>query len=130
MSDDSSEPWDGVVTTEALRAWARRVPDSADGTERLCLAVYGRPAQPRDFLGGSQAHMLHDAADKIAALKAVVDAAREACLDAELPNGRAYHGAEKHTDEWHDGFEVACRLWLRGPLRSALDAFDDEGSQR
>ena len=78
MSDDSSEPWDGVVTTEALRAWARRVPDSADGTERLCFAVYGRPAQPRDFLGGSQAHMLHDAADTIAALRAVVDAAREA----------------------------------------------------
>lgn len=38
-----------------------------DGTERLCQALYGRKATPRDYLGGSNAKMLHDAADRILA---------------------------------------------------------------
>lgn len=37
--------------------------DGADGTERLCRALYGRKARARDYLGGSDARMLHDAAD-------------------------------------------------------------------
>ena len=37
----------------------------ADGTERLCRAVYGRSATARDYLGGSEARMLHDAADRL-----------------------------------------------------------------
>jgi len=41
-----------------------------DGTERLCQAVYHRHATPRDYLGGSEANMLHDAADEIARLRA------------------------------------------------------------
>jgi hypothetical protein len=36
-----------------------------DGTERLCLALYGRKPQPRDYLGGSEARMLHDAASAL-----------------------------------------------------------------
>jgi hypothetical protein len=44
-----------------------------DGTERLCLALYGA-VKPRHYLGGSQARMLHDAADAIVTLRAVVDA--------------------------------------------------------
>lgn len=36
-----------------------------DGTDRLCLALYGRKAKPRDYLGGSNARMLHDAADRL-----------------------------------------------------------------
>jgi hypothetical protein len=40
-----------------------------DGTDRLCRAVYGRPAEPRDYLGGANAQMLYDAADMIEALK-------------------------------------------------------------
>lgn len=43
----------------------------ADGTERLCQALYGRKATPRDYLGGSDAKMLHDAADRILLLAAV-----------------------------------------------------------
>lgn len=39
----------------------------ADGTERLCRALYGRKASARDYVGGSDARMLHDAADRLAA---------------------------------------------------------------
>lgn len=41
-----------------------------DGTERLCQALYGRKAAPRDYIGGSDAKMLHDAADRIIELAA------------------------------------------------------------
>jgi len=44
-----------------------RLPGRLDGTGRLCLALYGRQARPRDYLGGSEARMLHDAADKLEA---------------------------------------------------------------
>jgi hypothetical protein len=40
-----------------------------DGTDRLCRALYGA-AKPADYLGGSDAKMLHDAADRIAELLA------------------------------------------------------------
>ncbi len=40
--------------------------DGRDGTDRLCLALYGRKARARDYLGGSDARMLHDAADRLA----------------------------------------------------------------
>lgn len=43
------------------------------GTDKLCMALYGRPAQPRDYLGGSDAKMLHDAAEVIAALAKLLD---------------------------------------------------------
>ena len=42
---------------------------SRDGTDRLCMAVYGRPAEPRDYIGGANAQMLYDAADMIEALR-------------------------------------------------------------
>ena len=38
-----------------------------DGTDRLCRALYGRDAKPRDYLGGSEARMLYDAAERIEA---------------------------------------------------------------
>ena len=100
---DSSEPWDGVVTTEALRAWAHRVPDSDDGTERLCLAVYGRPAQPRDFLGGSNAHMLHDAADVIAKLRLEREndaPVKRATRRAEVAQASAFHRRAQKAEAW------------------------------
>jgi len=40
-----------------------------DGIDRLCWAVYKRAAKPSDYLGGSEAKMLHDAAKKIGELK-------------------------------------------------------------
>ncbi len=50
-----------------------------DGTDALCLALYGRPARMTDCLGGAQAAMLHDAARFIRGAKtrqkAGVDAA-------------------------------------------------------
>lgn len=34
-----------------------------DGTDKLCKVLYGRDPRPADYLGGADAHMLHDAAD-------------------------------------------------------------------
>lgn len=45
-----------------------------DGTAKLCRAIYGREAKAKDYLGGSEAKMLHDAADRIATLTAERDA--------------------------------------------------------
>ncbi len=44
---------------------APEVTAATDGTDALCLALYGRKAGPKDWLGGSQAKMLHDAAARI-----------------------------------------------------------------
>ena len=41
-----------------------------DGTESLCYAVYDRQPEVSDYLGGSKAKMLYDAATMIAKLKA------------------------------------------------------------
>lgn len=38
-----------------------------DGLDRLGRAVYGRPPKPGEWLGGSDARILHDAADKLEA---------------------------------------------------------------
>lgn len=37
----------------------------SDGTNTLCQALYGRDAEPADYLGGADAKMLHDAASRI-----------------------------------------------------------------
>lgn len=44
-----------------------------DGTRRLCNAVYGRDERARDYLGGADARMLHDAATEIERLRSIVD---------------------------------------------------------
>ena len=36
-----------------------------DGADRLCKALYGRKPKAKDYLGGSDAVMLYDAASKI-----------------------------------------------------------------
>lgn len=36
-----------------------------DGTDALCIALYGRVAEPRDYLGGAEAQMLRDAARRL-----------------------------------------------------------------
>ena len=46
-----------------------------DGTDKLCQALYGRPAEAKDYLGGSNAKMLYDAA---ATINETVDALK--CL--------------------------------------------------
>ena len=40
-----------------------------DGTERLCRILYGRKSEPPDYIGGSNARMLHDAATEIESLR-------------------------------------------------------------
>lgn len=63
-----------------------------DGTERLCRSLYGRKATARDYLGGSDARMLHDAADRLteslatptpSPVEARADGVREALTRAE-----------------------------------------------
>jgi len=42
-----------------------------DGTDSLCLALYGRVAEPKDYLGGSTAKMLYDAAAVVTAARCI-----------------------------------------------------------
>lgn len=39
----------------------------SDGLDRLGHAVYGRPVKPREWIGGSDARILHDTAGKLEA---------------------------------------------------------------
>lgn len=39
------------------------------GTDRLCMALYNRLPKAMDYMGGSEAKMLHDAADYIEDIK-------------------------------------------------------------
>lgn len=47
------------------------VGSALDGTARLCRTLYRRKEEPRDYIGGSDARMLHDAADEIERLREV-----------------------------------------------------------
>jgi len=47
------------------------MPGYADGTAKLCRILYNRKERPKDYLGGSDAKMLHDAADKILFLQSL-----------------------------------------------------------
>lgn len=63
--------WNSLIP-KALEFYRDRHPTpptesvEGDGTDRLCRALYGREARPEDYMGGSNAKMLHDAADAIA----------------------------------------------------------------
>ena len=48
--------------------------DAHDGTDKLCLAVYGRMPCARDYLGGSESKMLYDAAAALTSAKRVLQA--------------------------------------------------------
>ena len=70
LKDDGTRVW--CPTCEAAGSSSPVSAGSAvsrDGTDRLCMAVYGRPAEPRDYIGGANAQMLYDAADMIEALR-------------------------------------------------------------
>lgn len=45
-----------------------------DGVDLLCKALYGRPGQVPDWLGGSEARMLYDAVEEIEELRAEANA--------------------------------------------------------
>ncbi len=47
--------------------------DDADGTSRLCLALYGHRGKPAQILGGASAQFLYDAATRLAELEAEVE---------------------------------------------------------
>jgi hypothetical protein len=48
-----------------------------DGTDLLCMALYQRKPHPKDYLGGSEAKMLYDAANEINRLKRILRTERE-----------------------------------------------------
>lgn len=51
--------------------WAVRSPTCegrGDNLDRLAWAVYRRAPQPRDYIGGSNANILHDATERITTL--------------------------------------------------------------
>ena len=67
-----------------------------DGTARLCRTLYLRKEEPRDYIGGSEARMLHDAAEEIERLRAALKAALPV-LDEHADDERSFWGAEdKH----------------------------------
>lgn len=63
-----------------------------DGTDKLCLELYGRKGGTAEYLGGSDAKMLFDAAAKIAELKVEIS-----CTKRELRESRQC--AERLGDE-------------------------------
>jgi hypothetical protein len=58
-----------------------------DALDRLANAIYGRPAEPRDWLGGSESSIFDDAVAEIASLRAALAAGPAALRefgDAEM----------------------------------------------
>lgn len=64
----------------------RTAVNTDDGTGRLCMALYGE-CKPEHYLGGSNARMLHDAAERLAEVERERDEARNAL--------------ETHKEEFH-----------------------------
>ncbi len=64
-----------------------------DGVTRLCAAVYGRKETVRDWVGGSEAKMLYDAADEIEQLRAELDATLKDWNAIVTASGSPTHGA-------------------------------------
>ena len=77
-----------------------------DGTDALCLALYGLPAEPRDYLGGSEARMLHDAAAKLVELRTALEAV--STFGPAAPSGRCWCTLDM-PDMPHDRACVAAR---------------------
>lgn len=97
-----------------------------DGTDRLCKALYGRPATARDFVGGSQATMLHDGATQLTALREenarlkdghTVNIATIVDLQQRLARCRAALA----EDQWFSVREVMFRILERHPLQIKSD---------
>jgi hypothetical protein len=67
-------------------------PSGNDGTDRLVLALHGRAAVPRDYLGASNARMLHEAADEVERLRAAIRKHRDYRGDnrCHLDDGELY----------------------------------------
>lgn len=96
-----------------------------DGTDRLCQAVYGRKSLPRDYIGGSSARMLHDAA---ALIEALADRASSPALKADcaqlLPGGKlddtTYEAIESALDKAEVPMRAVTGGWLTLAERVAV----------
>ena len=88
----------------------------ADGTARLSRVLYGRAETPRDYLGGSHARMLYDAADRLAAVHELL--AANQCTNC----GAFVHPHDGHSPCNHASpdmkWEAALRRIVR--VRNAL----------
>lgn len=67
---DTAEAWESGALGRDERYVEVVESSEPDGAERLCRALYGREPKAREYLGGSEAKMLHDAADRLEAMKA------------------------------------------------------------
>lgn len=76
--------------------------EGLDGTARLCRALYGRKERAADYLGGSDARMLHDAADRLASPAPDAGLA-EVLLRAVEPFARATGWIPQ---SWYDGHKL------------------------
>nr|BDD48123.1 hypothetical protein 39 [Balneolaceae bacterium] len=56
---------------EAPASAVEALVSGSDGTDELCNALYGRKAKPEDYLGGSDAKMLKDAAKVVKAARKI-----------------------------------------------------------
>lgn len=86
------------------------VKSDKDGTERLCQALYGRSAKPADYLGGSNAKMLHDAADRLS----VPVAGSIERLSSALPPSHVAPRADGYAVLLDDAQSAPEGLWFVG----------------
>lgn len=85
--------------------------DRPDGTTRLGIALYGREPLPSEFLGGSEAPMLHDAADRLVELDAEVvrlDKARRRLLEFAKTAHRERIALRTQLAELTESAAMAC----------------------
>jgi vacuolar-type H+-ATPase subunit E/Vma4 len=90
----------------------------SDGTDKLCLALYGRLAKAADYLGGSNAKMLHDAADRIEALKQVGAGA----IPGVLPVQRGSEGVSDRPTPETDAAEFRAYTTPDNSSRACVSA--------
>ena len=85
----------------------------SDSLNQLADVLYGRAAMPADYIGGSDARIFHDAADRIAALETeVIPRATIADALAELQGTIAAHdvrleSCDRDGNEYCDCLERA-----------------------
>lgn len=112
---------DGPRAAAMLKLLSRRPPaaegkgERLDGADELCMAMYGRKATPQDYLGGSNARMLGEAARRIAMLRE--SRPKVADRDAVI---------EETEQQIAAGLRRAAANWAGEPLRfSREEVFRD-----
>lgn len=85
-----------VVRHELMREMAVVIHEEDDCTDQLCRTLYGRGARPADYLGGSNATMLHDAAVRIETQNAEITMLKDQ-LRSQAASAKMGMDAAKHA---------------------------------